>query len=58
MRRNQLSNSVFLNRCAAAHLCAVSYFQVCRQFFCPYSSYPFDENKDILFAICDIKLFF
>ncbi len=27
---------VFLNRCAAAHLCAVSSFQVCRKTFFPY----------------------
>ena len=27
-------------------------------FCCPYFYYPIDENKEILFAICDIKLFF
>ncbi len=37
--------AVFLNRCAAAHLCAVSSSQVCRQIFFPYFAYSFFKKS-------------
>ena len=49
----RFDTTVFLNRCATAHLCSVSSFQVCPQFFCVDSYYSFDENKEILYKIWD-----
>jgi hypothetical protein len=50
-----ISSAVFLNRCAATHKCAVSFFQVCRH---SWILLFLSKNKNILVGICNTKLCF